>query len=179
MPRNRADVDREAKVEEIVDAAAAVLDRGGYEALSLSAVARELGLARGAIYWYFPSSDDLFAAAVDKVFADALSDPPRSAGLVEQISWAVDRLAGLRGLYLALHARSHASASAGAVEAAIQDGLRTRLRDSVARHVDADRVRPVSEALGIFVEGLLVHRLPDEERTALLELVVGRLLEQS
>jgi len=49
-------------MDEILALAQARLREGGYEALSVAALARELGLAQNAIYWYFPSKDHLFVA---------------------------------------------------------------------------------------------------------------------
>ena len=63
MPRNRQDIDRDAKVDEIVTVAKRILNDGDYDALSFQAIADELGLARGALCWYFPSKDDLLVAA--------------------------------------------------------------------------------------------------------------------
>ena len=44
MPRTRPDVDRETKVDELVDAAVQRLMQGGYANLSVADIARELGL---------------------------------------------------------------------------------------------------------------------------------------
>ena len=49
MPRTRIDIDRDSKVAEIVTAAEAALLAGKYEALSHTAVARTVGLARAAV----------------------------------------------------------------------------------------------------------------------------------
>jgi AcrR family transcriptional regulator len=50
---------RERSREEIVDAARRVLLRVGLAAITLDAVAREVGLTKAALYYYFPSKDDL------------------------------------------------------------------------------------------------------------------------
>jgi AcrR family transcriptional regulator len=46
--------------EEILDAARRVLVRNGIAATTLDAVAREVGVSKTAIYYYFPSKDALF-----------------------------------------------------------------------------------------------------------------------
>jgi len=48
--------------EAIVAAAVAIVDRGGTEGLSMRAVARKLGLAPNALYYYFPDRAMLKAA---------------------------------------------------------------------------------------------------------------------
>lgn len=53
--------------EEILDAAEAVA-RGGYEALSMRAVAAALGSSPMALYRYFATKDELVDALLDRVF---------------------------------------------------------------------------------------------------------------
>jgi AcrR family transcriptional regulator len=50
---------RERSREEIVDAARRVLLRNGIAATTLDAVAREVGLTKAALYYYYPSKDAL------------------------------------------------------------------------------------------------------------------------
>lgn len=58
--------------EAIVDSAVRLMDREGHEALSFRAVARELGIAAGALSNYFPN----LAALKDHVAAKVLSSLP-------------------------------------------------------------------------------------------------------
>jgi len=51
---------RDRSREEILDAARRVLLRKGIAATTLEAVAREAGLSKTALYYYFPSKDALF-----------------------------------------------------------------------------------------------------------------------
>src|SRR5258708_29665471 len=99
VPRTRRTVDREEKVAEVVGAAVARLEAGGFEALSVAGVARDLGLAQNAVYWYFPTRDHLFVAAMDKLvgrIVDGKVDHP--AGVVEAVLWFVDRLDASQGV---------------------------------------------------------------------------------
>ena len=50
---------RERSREEILDAARAVILRGGIGAATLDAVAREVGVSKAALYYYYPSKDAL------------------------------------------------------------------------------------------------------------------------
>src|SRR4051794_29220948 len=63
-PRDAALVER--RREEILDTAAVVFARHGYPNTDVQFVADELGLAKGTIYRYFPSKQELFLAAVDR-----------------------------------------------------------------------------------------------------------------
>jgi hypothetical protein len=79
---------------EIKQAAWADMARNGPSALSLRAVARDLGMAPSAIYRYFASRDDLLSALI----VDALSARPTRSATYERV-----RAAGAeRGNFLAL-----------------------------------------------------------------------------
>lgn len=65
---------------DLVDAALAVVDAGGFTALSLRAVARELGVTSMAVYTYVNSRDHLYRLVVDRLITIQLADfvwPPR------------------------------------------------------------------------------------------------------
>lgn len=52
--------------EEILDAAAPVFAKHGYPGTDLQFIADALGIAKGTIYRYFPSKEQLFLAAADR-----------------------------------------------------------------------------------------------------------------
>jgi AcrR family transcriptional regulator len=57
---------RERRREEILDAAARVFARLGYQYTDVQFVADALGLGKGTIYRYFASKEELFLAAADR-----------------------------------------------------------------------------------------------------------------
>jgi AcrR family transcriptional regulator len=59
---------RAATVHEIKDAARRMLVTGGPQAISLRAIAREMGMTAPAIYRYFPSLDALIGDLVDDLY---------------------------------------------------------------------------------------------------------------
>ena len=59
---------------DLVDAALAVVDSGGFATLSLRAVARELGVTSMAMYTYVDSRDDLYRLVVDRLINAKLAD---------------------------------------------------------------------------------------------------------
>ena len=65
--RTRAvsDIDKEARRQQILGAAKQVFAAEGFHATTMAAVARAARLSYGAVYWYFPSKDDLFHALMD------------------------------------------------------------------------------------------------------------------
>jgi len=113
VPTARTKLDREDKIQEILDAARRRLLAGGYEAMSVAAIARELKIAQNSIYWYFASKDDLFAAAFRAILLDLGSRSP-PGGALERVIWATDQMARFAPLHAALRARAlHSAAAAG------------------------------------------------------------------
>ena len=73
---------RERSREEIVDAARRVLLQKGIAATTLDAVAREVGLTKAALYYYYPSKDALFFEIIFEILeahAQAVHDAVESA----------------------------------------------------------------------------------------------------
>ncbi|KAA9152893.1 TetR/AcrR family transcriptional regulator [Amycolatopsis acidicola] len=164
MPRKRTELDRDEKVEQILDYAVGLLRNGGHEELSVNRIARDLGLSRAAVYWYFPSRDELFTAACARLFADAFSGPPARGGVASRIRWGVDRFAAIYDVYAALLERAPTEQAAADLLRAFDQSLCRRLTDLLAPHVAADQLDGVVETIVVFVEGLLGRRLPAAER---------------
>src|SRR5690348_7636079 len=60
--------------EDLVDAALAVVGAEGFAALSLRAVARELGITSMAMYTYVASRDELCLLVVDRLITDKVAE---------------------------------------------------------------------------------------------------------
>jgi AcrR family transcriptional regulator len=164
VPRNRADVDRDSKIAEILNAAEAALEAGGYDALSHSQVARDVCLTRGAVYWYFPTKDDLIVAALGPALTKALGRPPNTDDYVMRIAWAVERLARLQPLTAALHERARHSAAAADLQAELKASLYARLRAVLAPHVEPTRLEQVADTLVVLIDGLLARQRSKAEQ---------------
>src|SRR3954468_8355587 len=110
MPRNRREVERDQKIADIVAAATRQALAGGYSALSVAAIARELGVAQNAVYWYFPSKDHLFVAALEQMLRDVVArKPPRQRTLEAKVLWFVDQLDALSDVRAAMEDRARTS----------------------------------------------------------------------
>src|SRR5437763_14499783 len=108
MPKTRITETRDEKASAIVEIAERQLRAGGYPALSVAAVARELGVAQNTIYWYFPSKDDPFVAALTRMLEQLHArKPSRQAGKVEHVLWFTDQFEELSGLRAAITERAH------------------------------------------------------------------------
>ncbi|WP_433249305.1 TetR/AcrR family transcriptional regulator [Actinomadura nitritigenes] len=178
MPRNRQDVDRDVKVAEIRRTAVSILRDGGPTALSHSAVAKRLGLARTAIYWYFPTKDDLFVAALADVYAHDLGTPPDDDRVMPRLRWALERLTALQPLTHALHERAKHSQAAADLEAGFLEAMTSRLRTLLALRVEPDQLDLVTATIVVFIEGLLVQPRSAQERQELLQFLVAELTHE-
>ena len=174
MPRTRPELGREEKVEEIVAAAERQLRAGGFSGLSMAGIARELGLAQAAIYWYFPSKDHLFVAAMERIFHEVWAGkPPATGSHAKVIVWFIDRLATLRPLILAMHERARQST----VVAEFESHCETLLRQMLMHAVDATGpdAEVAADAFLAVVEGLIVRDATAKERAKVIEVALARL----
>jgi AcrR family transcriptional regulator len=174
MPRTRPEIDREAKMAEILSAAERRLLDGGYEALSVAAIARELGLAQNAIYWYFPSKNDLFVAALRRHLREMAAHKPSGAGIDERILFFADGFAVLFDLRGALTEQARQSevvaTFAQELDALIGRMLTNALRDRVA----AKDLPAATEALRAAIIGTYAQGLDRTARRRLLKFVLQR-----
>ena len=166
MPRTRTEVRREAKVEEIVAAAVRRLGAGGYEALSVAAIARELGIAQNAVYWYFPSKDHLFVAALERMLRDIHArKPPADRALEKKVLFFVEQLAAMSDVRAALQERARAS-EVVAEFAANLDALWRRMLTNVLRGKvpDGELEQTATTLLATLQGALLADHTPAERR---------------
>ncbi|OBH19863.1 TetR/AcrR family transcriptional regulator C-terminal domain-containing protein [Mycolicibacter sinensis] len=61
--------------QEIVAAAAGILDNYGIADLSMRRLARELNVSPSALYWHFANKQQLLGAVADRVLGPACTDP--------------------------------------------------------------------------------------------------------
>ena len=166
MPRTRTELQREAKVEEILDAATARLREGGYDALSVVGVARDLGLAQNAVYWYFPSKDHLFVGALERMLRDIHArKPPPDRALEKKVLFFVEQLDAVAEVRAAMFERARVSPVVAEFAEAL-DALWRRMLTNVLRDkVPARDLEPtVDTLLATFQGALLRPHTPDELR---------------
>jgi AcrR family transcriptional regulator len=176
MPRTRQTESRDKKMNEILAAAEERLRKGGYEALSVAAIARELGLAQNAIYWYFPSKDELFVATLNRLLEKiAARKPSKQVGELERILWFTDQFQILSGLRGAMNDRARSSpVVADFVERL--DALLSRMLSNVLRdYVPADELAATVEVFRATVDGAFVKGLDKRARRKLLAFTLQRL----
>jgi AcrR family transcriptional regulator len=110
MPPTRPELNREEKVAEILAAAERRVREGGFDALSMSGIARDLGVAQNAIYWYFPSRAELFVAVLRRIQDDIAARKPRQAtNVVDRVLWFTDQFGPLHSLRPAMQEQARES----------------------------------------------------------------------
>ncbi|GAA3235558.1 TetR/AcrR family transcriptional regulator [Nonomuraea helvata] len=80
---------------EILDAALAIADERGLEALSMRAVAERVGVTPMALYGYFRNKDELLDGLVGRLLGELVPDDPGQTWQerLGAIAWAIRRLA--------------------------------------------------------------------------------------
>jgi AcrR family transcriptional regulator len=177
VPRTRSDVEREAKVAEIVEAAGRRLGEGGYDALSVAGIARELGLAQNAVYWYFPSKDHLFVAALDRMLRDIVArKPPAQRSIEHKVLWFVRQLEQIEDVRAAMYERARVSP----VVAEFADGLhqtwRHMLTNVLSSRVSESELPAAVDALIATIQGALFQPMRPAERRRLIAFALERLV---
>jgi AcrR family transcriptional regulator len=176
MPKRRDEIDRQEKTREILDAATAQLLHGGYDGLSVAALARDIGIAQNAVYWYFASKDALVIAAVERLLTDIVSrKPPASRGLEHQVLWFVDQLAELGGIRAALAQRAQASALVATFVDDMNDRLYQLMRHALEPHVAARELDDAARAFLATVQGTYGNRLAPPARRRVLRYALRKL----
>lgn len=177
MPKTRTKLDREAKEGEILELAERRLREGGYEGLSVAALARELGLAQNAIYWYFPSKDHLFVGVLRRMLEDIAARKPREGkGHRQRILWFTDQLEPLSQLRPALRERAQQSEVAASFLKELEALLARMLANALRGEGVAEADLPLAvDAFRAAVEGSYVKRMSRARRRKVLGYVLDRL----
>ena len=180
MPRRRYEIDRDDKVIEMVSAAQRQLLDGGYGALSLAAIARELGIAQNSIYWYFPSRDHLFVAALRNLVADFATRKPSSSDSVsERAVWIVNRLAEWHPLIAAMHERSRHSPTVAEFNGEVEAALRGMILRVLSPYVAEGELDIAADAFWAGIEGALLRQLPRRRREAVVRYTLRQFIGDS
>jgi AcrR family transcriptional regulator len=174
VPANRRPVDREAKRDELVRAAAGLFTEVGFDATPMSRLAAAAGVTTNTVYWYFEDKDAVLVAVLDALLADALEEYAEQSGRPwhQQVLWAVSRLERLQRLVSVVHVRAGVSPAVAAwhngfhslADSLLVDGLRQ------AGVAEAD-LEAASRISTFVVEGLLSHPQDEGMRADVLRLL--------
>lgn len=176
MPRNRAEVTRDEKLDEIVSAARRRLEAEGFAGMSVAGIARDLGLSQNAIYWYFPTKDHLLIATIERILHDVLERKPRGGLPVERILWFANRLHEFQELRLTVRDRARVSTVVASFERDVLELLHVLLRGSLSGAVPEAELDVTVDAVMALCEGVLLRDLPTRERNRVLRFGLDRLI---
>ena len=176
MPRTRHEVDRVEKVDELLDAAERRLLTGGYGAMSVASIARELGVAQNSVYWYFPSKDHLFVAVLRRILARTLSaKPPSGKGLRRQVLWFTDRLYDFSPLRVTIRERAGQSQLVADFERELYGALQQLVVHVFEARVPGDQSTLAARTFMATVEGTFIADLSKAERHRVVTFALERL----
>jgi AcrR family transcriptional regulator len=176
MPKTRPAESRDDKMNEILTAAEERLREGGYQALSVAAIARELGLAQNAIYWYFPSKDELFVATMNRMLEKiAARKPSKNVGELERILWFIDQFQVLSGLRAAMNDRAPRSPVVASFAEQLDALLSKMLSNVLREYIPAEELPLAVESFRATVDGTFVKGLDKRARRKLLTFTLRRL----
>jgi AcrR family transcriptional regulator len=176
MPKTRPAESRDDKMSEILAVAETRLREGGYQALSVAAIARELGLAQNAIYWYFPSKDELFVATLNRMLEEIVArKPSKQVGELKRILWFTDQLRALSGLRGAMNDRARSSSLVADFVEQLDALLSRMLSNTLRDHIPPDELPIAVDAFRATVEGTFVKGLDKEARREVLTFALQRL----
>jgi AcrR family transcriptional regulator len=173
---NRRLLRRQQTIEEALDAAVAIMEEAGVGGLSMSEIARRLGMRQPSLYKYFPSLhavyDALFArglAGTGAAIQAAAGEGPRGVVTIRAagralVRWAVENPALAQLLYWRPVPGFAPTAATFAPSVALMD----RLRVAFAAAVQAGELHPgaaTEEAPRLFtivLSGLISQQLANE-----------------
>lgn len=176
MPKTRPAESRDDKMNEILIAAEGRLREGGYQALSVAAIARELGLAQNAIYWYFPSKDELFVATMNRMLEKiAARKPSKKVGELERILWFTDQFQPLSDLRPAMNDRARSSPVVASFVEQLDALLSKMLSNVLREYIPAGELPLAVESFRATADGTFVKGLDKRARRELLTFSLQRL----
>lgn len=176
MPKTYPHRTRDEKAAAIIDVAERQLCDGGYHALSVAAIGRELGVAQNTIYWYFSSKDELFVATLRGMLGRIHArKPSKKAGRIEQILWFTDQFEGLSGLRAAMTERARSSAVVSEFVQEFDALLSRMLSSALSQDLPADELSVAVETFRATVEGTFARGLDRRERRRVLTYALQRL----
>jgi AcrR family transcriptional regulator len=177
MARNKRPQAADEKRAEIVAAARRLFIEDGYDATSMSRLAKDAGVAPNTIYWYFADKDDVLIAVLTSVMADVWPQYEEIAShpIAARVLWVVRQLTEMSRLVTTVHARVEHSPAI----AEWHQNFHTITGSLLQFELQSAGVpTPTVDAevmIGIFtVEGLLMHHQDEDQQRAIIDTLTSR-----
>lgn len=175
-------VDRSEMQARIIGAGMTAFQRHGYAATKMTDIAEEAGLAKGTLYLYFKSKEQLTLALMQSLFAEWIAGleglpQPRNLGdfgaqVRSNVVLDADEQKGVR-MFFEITSSGVGSDALLSAAAEFQDALGAFQADQLASLKDAGHIRQdidvdaMGRTLAAMVDGLVIHRalfVNDESR---------------
>lgn len=182
MPRNRQQIPRAERESAILGQAVELFRVNGYRGTSVAAVGRAAGVAPAAVHWYYPTKDDLFAAAVTSIFDSVRerveADPSIGGDPHAELVALLSEAQSYRNLHREAYERMEGSESIRTAYDHVQSWLDERLLAAIAeRNTGGVDIELVADAAHVLFEGILIgNRRLDRSAGELIGLVVDALV---
>ncbi len=152
----------------------------GYRGTTVTSIAKALDLTSAAIHWYFPTKDDLFAAAFVAIFQEATArvlshlesqDDPRG-----ELIGVLEEMHPYKGLFREAYERMTSSASLRGTYAEVMDWVDQRLIAAISRRAPDADVGLLTDTAHVLLEGLLISvREVDRPMAEMIDLLIDPL----
>jgi AcrR family transcriptional regulator len=184
VPRNRSDVERDAKEREILDAAARLFLAEGVESTSMVRVASAAGVAKNTVYWYFKDKDALLLAVLGRELRLAsVAWEGEAPDLADRMVAVVELFARIDRLSSAVHARLRTSPLLAEWHARFHAGsdrwlgreIEAYLQSTGQRASDPEELAAVVRIWTYAIEGLVAHEASADEVERVCRVLVAQL----
>lgn len=131
--QQRREEEKNARRQQILDAAEAVISKRGWEAANFGDIAKKARLSRSLVYFYFPTRDALFHAIcerglrmLEQLFLEAIAQHPLGVDQLVAIGRAYHRFSEREPLYFELISVSHARECEKGKDSSVADEAHNR-----------------------------------------------------
>jgi AcrR family transcriptional regulator len=177
VPQNRRPVPKEQKRKELLAAAAELFVVEGYDAASVSRIARAAGVTTNTLYWYFRDKDELLVAAAEVFLRALLTEHATKADepLAEQLAWLVEQLRPIRHLVVTVHARIALSTAIAEWHSGFHETVEELFERQLPGEIPASARAQEAAAATFALEGAVIHDLDPTTTRQLCRSVAERL----
>ncbi len=180
MPRNRQLIPREQRVDELVAAATELFLTRGYAKTRMSDVAKAVGVANAAVYWYFPTKDEVLAEIWNRALDDEierLSNGTAGEDPFDQLLKGLADLRPYRQLHMTMHDRLGHSEAVAATHDRLIGWIRELVTQGLAYHAYADPDgAEVVELVVVLFEGLNVPGIRARSAAEIVRMLLTKLV---
>jgi AcrR family transcriptional regulator len=173
-------IPREQRVDELVAAATELFLGRGYAKTRMTDIAKAVGVANAALYWYFPTKDVLLAEVWTRALDREIERLSSTAAETDPFDILLKGLADLRP-YRQLHMTMHELLPESEVVAAAHDQLIAWVRDLVYQGLafhgyDDSGEDDIAELVVVLFEGLNVPGIRARTASEIVRLLLDKVL---